>query len=199
MLHVPSRGAPLHSPALQLIDSDMEFARIVLVALIAASASVDAVAQWKWRDRNGVVQYSDLPPPGGTPDKDIIERPAAAQRRPAPVAAAPEGAASAAYASSAPRGIDPELEARRRKAEVEKAEKSNKDVAARQAEEDRVAMVRADNCRRARASLRSLEDGVRMVRSNENGEREVLDDKMRAEEMARMRSVIASDCATGAR
>jgi hypothetical protein len=176
----------------------MKFARIVLVTLIAVSASAGAVAQWKWRDRNGVIQYSDLPPPSGTPDKDVIERPAAAQRRPASLPPS-ESAASAAHAASAPRGVDPELEARRKKAEVEKAEKSNKEAIAKQAEEDRLAMVRADNCRRARASLRGLEEGVRMARTNDQGEREVLDDKMRAEEAARMRGIIASDCATGAR
>lgn len=177
----------------------MKFARVMLVALIAAGVSAGAVAQWKWRDRSGVVQYSDLPPPTGTPDKDILERPPVVQRRPAPLPTESVASAPGRGAASAPRGVDPELEARLRKAEVEKVEKANKDRAAQQAEEDRLAVVRADNCRRARISLRSLEEGVRMARTNDKGEREVLDDKMRAEEMARMRGVISSDCATGAR
>ena len=169
----------------------MKLARALFVALIAASVSAGAVAQWKWRDRNGVVQYSDVPPPNGTPEKDILERPKLQQRLAAPP---PEAASAPAAAASATRGLDPELEARRRKAELEKAEKSIKDNAARQAEEQRLAAIRADNCKRATASLRSLEEGVRMTRTNDKGEREVLDDKMRAEEMTRMRAVVASDC-----
>lgn len=172
----------------------MKLARVILIALIAASASAGAVAQWKWRDRSGVVQYSDLPPPQGTPDKDVLERPLPPQRQAPPPSPAAASAAVQGAAASAPRGVDPELEARRRKADVERAEKANKDNAARQAEQEKVAALRADNCRRARGSMRTLEDGGRLARVNEKGEREVLDDRMRAEEMARVRAVIASDC-----
>jgi hypothetical protein len=172
--------------------------RIVLIALVAASGCSGAEAQWKWRDQRGAVQYSDVAPPQGTPEKDILERPRGA--RSAPVAAAPAASAASASASVAaagpvPRGIDPELEAKRRKAEIEKAEKEQKDAAARKAEEERVAVIRADNCKRATSALKSLDDGVRLSRTNDKGEREVLDDKARTEESARMRQVIAADCA----
>jgi hypothetical protein len=39
-----------------------------------------------------------------------------------------------------------------------------------------------------------LESGQRIARVNAQGEREVLDDKGRAEEMQRARQVMASDC-----
>ena len=167
--------------------------RILLVALIAASACPVAEAQWKWRDGRGAVQYSDVPPPQGTPEKDILERPRGSSR-PAPVAAAPASAASASAGGPVPAGIDPELEAKRRKAEIERVEKEGKEATARKAEEERVSLVRADNCKRATSALKSLDDGVRLSRTNEKGEREVLDDKARAEESARMRQVIAADC-----
>ena len=170
----------------------MNIIRVALVVLIAASVGGGAVAQWKWRDRNGGIQYSDLPPPNGTPDKDILEKPQSFQRR---AASAPAVAASAA--ASAPRTLEAELEVRRRQADIEKAEKTNKELAARQAEDERIALLKAENCRRARASLRTLEDGARIGRTNEKGEREVLDDRTRAEETVRVRTVIASDCATG--
>lgn len=170
--------------------------RILLVALIAASACPVADAQWKWRDGRGAVQYSDVPPPQGTPDKDILERPRGSSARIAPVAAAPASAsaASATTGGPVPTGVDADLEAKRRKAEIERIEKENKAAAARKADEERVAMVRADNCKRATSALKSLEDGVRLSRTNEKGEREVLDDKARAEETARMRQVISADC-----
>ena len=66
--------------------------------------------------------------------------------------------------------------------------------AALKADEERLAAQRADNCRRARGHLAALESGQRIARTNERGEREVLDDKGRADEMRQARAVIASDC-----
>jgi len=57
-----------------------------------------------------------------------------------------------------------------------------------------VAAQRRENCGRARAHLASLESGHRIARTNEKGEREILDDRGRADEMRRTREVIASDC-----
>jgi len=56
------------------------------------------------------------------------------------------------------------------------------------------AAVRAENCTRAKGQLKTLEDGIRMARTNANGEREILDDKGRADEMQRTRQIISSDC-----
>ena len=42
-----------------------------------ASLALPAEAQWKWKDKNGHIQYSDLPPPTGTPEKDILMQPSA--------------------------------------------------------------------------------------------------------------------------
>ena len=57
-----------------------------------------------------------------------------------------------------------------------------------------MAAAKAENCTRARGHMRSLEDGLRLVRTNAKGEREVLGDNGRAEEIARTREVIANDC-----
>jgi hypothetical protein len=163
---------------------------VAIVASLAASLPAQAQAQWKWRDRSGTIQYSDRPPPPDVAQNDIIERPASVERRAAAAAAAASAAsapASATARASVPSGVDPELEARRRKAEQEDAVK-------RHAEDAKIAAQRADNCQRARGQLRALEDGLRLVRTNEKGEREVLDDQGRAEETARARAVIASDC-----
>jgi hypothetical protein len=42
--------------------------------------------------------------------------------------------------------------------------------------------------------LRGLDEGLRVARVNEKGEREFLDDKGRAEEAARNRETINADC-----
>ena len=160
-----------------------------LAAVVALGAPLEAEAQWKWRDRSGQVQYSDRPPPLAVPEADILHRPTEPRRgASAPAAAAPAASAASAVASPpAPRASEPELEARRRRAEQEEA-------ARRRAGEERQALVRADNCARARGQLRALEDGTRMARINERGEREILDDQARAAEAQRAQAVVAADC-----
>jgi len=172
-------------------------ARPIFVLLVAVAASVVALpseAQWKWRDKSGHVQYSDLPPPTGTSDSDILARPSPTARRPSPstnTAPAPlVGAASASgAAASAPRSTaDAELEAKRKKAEADAAAKAK-------ADQERVAALRADNCVRAKSQLSTLESGIRLAQTNpKTGEREFLDDKQRADEVRRTRDVISENC-----
>lgn len=158
---------------------------VVLSALLGACLALPAAAQWKWRDRTGHIQYSDLPPPHGTADQDILQRPSLTQRR-APVPAAPAASAPASGTVTA-KAVEPELEAKRRKAEQEAADKDK-------AEQAKVAAAKADNCTKAKSHLRMLDDGIRIARVNAKGEREVLDDAGRAEETKRTREVIARDC-----
>jgi hypothetical protein len=168
----------------------MSLPRICVFAAVLALAGT-VVAQtgtWKYRDAQGRVVVSDLPPPAGVQDKDILERPTTVVRR-APAAAAPAPAASAPVrAGGAPvAAVDPELEARRKKA-------ADEQQAQQKAQQDKDAAQRAENCGRARQHLSALNDGMRIARTNDKGEREILDDKGRAEEMQRARQVIASDC-----
>lgn len=157
-------------------------AALSLAALLTAFTG-PAAAQWKWRTPDGRVQYSDRPPPPGVAEKDILQQPRGAARP----ATTPSPAASPAATSPAAAASDPELEARRRK------EKEQQD-AQRKAEEDKLAKQRAENCQRAQGYLRSLNDGVRIARTNAQGEREILNDEQRAEETRRTQQIIASDC-----
>lgn len=159
------------------------------MACLALTLALPAAAQWKWRDASGRVTASDLPPPREVPDKDILQRPGAGPRA-GSTSAPPAPAAAAASAASAPlvaRPLDKQLEARKREAELQEQAKAK-------AEEQRLAAVRADNCSRARAHLATLDSGERLARINAKGEREVLDDKARADEVRRARAIIASDC-----
>ena len=154
-------------------------------AVLGALLAVPAQAQWKWRDKNGQTQYSDLPPPPGIAESDILQRPTAAQRAGAAGAVAASGAASGA--ALVPKGSDPELEAKRRKTDQDAAAK-------KKAEDEKVAIAKADNCLRAKAQLRTLDSGVRIARTNDKGEREFMDDAARAAEAKRTQDIISSDC-----
>ena len=168
---------------------------LLCVLIVAASVlSLPASAQYKWRDKAGVVQYSDMPPPPGTADKDVLQQPASASRKSAVGAAsAAKGASANAPApgvtvTSAPlKGGEPELDAKLRKAEQDKAAKSK-------AEDDRQMAARSENCARAKAYQRNLDEGMRITRTDAKGEREVLDDKALVEEARRTKAVIANDC-----
>jgi hypothetical protein len=169
---------------------------VIASALAAASwAQSDTATTWKWRDAAGRITVSDTPPPASVAEKDILLRPGTSLRlRPAAAAASgadggPKPTAAGAAATGA--RVDPELEARRRKATDEQ---QTQQKAQQKAQDERDAAVRAENCSRARGHLVALEDGQRMTRTNAQGEREVLDDKGRAEEMQRARAIIASDC-----
>lgn len=157
-----------------------------LAVALAAGFAAPAEAQWKWKDKDGRVTVSDMPPPRDTAEKDILQRPNGSQRRAAPVAA-PAAASVPAPGTEAATRVDPELEARRKKAEAEQG-------AQKKAEEEKHAAERAENCKRAQAQMRSLESGMRIARVNDKGEREILDDKQIAEEKQRARAVASSDC-----
>jgi len=159
---------------------------LVLVAALGAFASADALAQWKWRDSTGRVTVSDVPPPRDIAEKDILQRPSPVASRRAQAASAPQAAGSAVVAAP-PNPLEAEVEARKRKAEEEQKAKRN-------ALEQSNAAARAENCTRAKGQLRALEDGMRLARTNEKGEREIIDDKTRAAEIQRARQIIASDC-----
>lgn len=165
---------------------------LTLLAVVCVTFTLPCAAQWKWRDAQGRIQYSDRPPPNDVRDRDILARPAAA-----PTAAhagartAPASAASAA--GNTPAGTattsssDPALEARKRQADAAQDQ-------ARRDEEARVARQKVENCARAKEYARTVESGQRISRTNEKGEREFLDDAQRTKEAARAREIIASDC-----
>lgn len=159
--------------------------RALWAGLLAALLALPAHAQWVWKDKDGRVNASDLPPPRGVVEKDILQRPDTAARKPAPAAAASPAASAAAPRASAP--TDPQLEARRRAADQEQQAKAR-------AEEEKGNAQRAENCRRARSHLQALESGQRIARINERGEREFIDDKARADEVRQANDTIASDC-----
>jgi hypothetical protein len=164
----------------------------VLIGLTFGLSTLPAQAQWKWRDKNGQVTASDLPPPRDVPEKDILQRPTSPRPAARPAAAAPASAASGVgpviqAASTKGGGLEAEVEKRRRAAEAETQAKAK-------AEEDRASAQRRENCGRARNHLTTMESGQRVARINDRGEREILDDRQRADEIRRARAVIETDC-----
>ena len=181
LCHAPWPPCPTYTARMSTLRQPLLRPALLLAALLFAA--LPAQAQWKWRDKGGQITASDLPPPREIPEKDILQRPDLNLRRPPPAPVA----ASAALPGIVRAPVDRELEARRRAGEEEK-------LARTRADEERLAQQRAENCRRARSHVVALESGQRIARTNDKGEREILDDKGRADEMRQANEVIASDC-----
>jgi hypothetical protein len=164
-------------------------ALFLLAGTVAWSPPVLAGMQWKWRDTGGNIQYSDRPPPAGTPDQSILSRPSTSRSAAKVNEAASAVVASAPLAAASAPGKQPEseLDVKHRKAEEER-------LAKQKADEDKQAKTRADNCARARTYMKTLSDGIRIARTNAAGEREILDDKGRADETQRTQDVIQANC-----
>ena len=154
------------------------FLRTFALGFVLISLAFPAAAQWKWKDANGKIQYSDLAPPPGTPEANILQRPAGSQvtvmvlkdGKPVNVAAS---APAAAPKASAPG-----------KAELDAQAKLKADQA-------RIEGQRRESCEAARGNLATLQSGVRM-RSGADGA--IMDDDQRAQAIDRAQRVITSDC-----
>ncbi|WP_114970378.1 DUF4124 domain-containing protein [Rhodoferax ferrireducens] len=160
----------------------------------ACLISMAASAQWQWTDKDGRKVFSDRAPPADILEKNILKRPGGrgATARPteasavagvAMAASAPQGAASAPKLS----GVDKDLTEKKKKTEEAEALK-------RKAEEERVAKAKVENCTRAKQAKAGFDSGVRIARTNDKGEREVMDEVARTTEVKRIQSIIDADC-----
>lgn len=154
--------------------------RIFLVAALltfAALSSGNAGAQqYKWTDRNGKVQYGDVPPPGAN---------ATPLKGPRTAPAADPAAKDAAKGPLTP--AEQEAEFRKRQAEAQKGREKEEKAA-------QDAQAKRENCANAKEQLRVLESGQRYARTDAKGERYYLDDDQRAAETARARKSVGEWC-----
>lgn len=146
----------------------------MLCALLLALPSLGNAEIYKWRDKNGSIRYSDTPPPSNIKQEAIGGKRAlkpAAQAPVAPVAneqPAPADKEAAKDSPPVPGSADEEAAAKRQS--NAEAEKNNK------LEKEKQEAARAENCKAAKSNLASYEQGGRVYKMNEKGEREYLDE-----------------------
>ena len=168
-----------------------------------------AQAQWAWRDASGKMQFSDLPPPRETPERDILKRPPNQQRQqeqqrqavivspylsPASAAAAVASAASASAGALAKAELDKQEAKQQQLKQRQEQDALAKQQQLQQAEARKLAEQRRDNCGRAQDNLRLLQARTKLLRTDERGESVLMDETQREAELQRTRSVISSDC-----
>jgi Domain of unknown function (DUF4124) len=151
--------------------------RFAALFLAFAFAAVAQAQQFKWVDKDGKVRYGDTPPPG------VKATPMKAPAGPTPPAPA---AASGKDAKKGP-PLTPDEAFRKRQEEQKKAaEKSSK--------AEKEAADLKQNCEQARETLRNLESGQRIARTDDKGERYFVDDNQRAAELARAQQSVSQWC-----
>jgi hypothetical protein len=147
-----------------------------LFFIVAAAFAAGAVAQqFRWVDKDGRVQYGDVPPPGAKATR--LKGQPASPTPPAPAAAAKKDA----------KALSPEAAFRKRQQEREEGEK-------KASEEERLAQARRSNCEAAQANMRQIQSGQRIATVNAAGERVFLEDAQRASELQRAQQAVSDNC-----
>lgn len=150
-------------------------ARILILTIITLGVNLGANAEmYKWKDKKGRIHYSDTPPGSGAV-RVIKARPGGGSKT------------MAQPADPAKTYIDQEAEFRKRRVEADEAEAKKKQEVAK-------AEARKHECNEARGHLRALEEGGRLVKYDDKGERVFLDDKARESDMAKTKKYLADNC-----
>lgn len=156
----------------------MKSALIFTLGIAAATALPVHAETYQWKDSNGRTVISDTPQPGAGKAARVIggQMPSVSTEKPADkTAEAPKTTA------------EKDLEFKKRQQEArEKADK--------EAKEQKLAADRQENCDRARRNLIALESKQPMATLDEKGERKVMDDSQRQQEMERARQIMAESC-----
>jgi len=155
----------------------------LLITLLALSLSAPAYAVkgqiYKWKEKNGTVRYSDTPPLGNVPyetlmgEKGMLLQPSAEESRAVPV--------------YVPQSTAPEKTGDGGKAE-EGLEKEKQLLEAANLK------IRQQNCADARSRLHTFEQGGRISRMTEKGERVYYDDAAIAEGLAQAKRDVETFC-----
>ena len=157
--------------------------RVLLLCLLILPTLASAEI-YKWKDKDGIVRYSDVPPPSNIKQESLSGKKILKPTGQAPLtpvegdatvtmnkikaeAAKVKAATDKVATDKAPLGKD-EAAAKRAK----DAEQQKKAEEAKQAE----LKLKQENCKAAKANLKTHTDGGRLMRTNEKGEREYLGD-----------------------
>lgn len=178
------------------------------LATTLLACSQAAFAQWQWVDESGRKVFSDRPPPAHIAPHQIQQRPrpasAATQRiiYPSENGSAPGAVIDPkeAEAAAQAQALKAEQEARKA-AEAKAQEDGKKEEAQRKAEEaerkkkeQEVAKARQENCLRAKSTQSTMQSGMRLVYTNEKGERSYMSEQQRQAELQRAQEAIKNNC-----
>ncbi|MDR1995949.1 MAG: DUF4124 domain-containing protein [Azonexus sp.] len=158
----------------------MKPAAALILGIISTFALGAAHAEiYQWKDASGRTVVSDTPPPGNAAkEANVIGK----QQ---PVV---KGEVAGEKPAEAPKPVaEKDLDFKKRQQEA-------RDKADKEAKEQKAEADRKENCERARGNLAAIESGYRVAAFDEKGERKILDEGQRKEEMDRYREIVTQSC-----
>ena len=163
----------------------MKLQRMVSMVLLCGLPLV-SLAQWQWVDKDGRKVFSDRPPPAEIPDSAILKQPNRGTYPQVSVDAAPAASAVAKPSLAVP-SKDADLEKKKKEADEQAAAKQKADA-------EKLKQQQAENCTRAQSGMATLNSGMRVRNTDAAGNISYLSDEGRAAEVARLKSIVSSDC-----
>ncbi len=146
------------------------------MAILLALASVSAFAGLtKWVDSQGVVHYSDEPPPPNVKSQ-TLNTPSTS------------GGIPAASAPAAPKTVY------EREAEINKEKKAKEEAAQKAAKQQEDAVQKQKACEQARSQLGTLQNAPRVVTYDDKGERTYMDDAQRQQQISEAQAAVGKYC-----
>ncbi|MBI4936893.1 MAG: DUF4124 domain-containing protein [Nitrosomonadales bacterium] len=142
--------------------------RCLPVCLLLLSFSAHG-ALTKWVDAEGKVHYSDEPPPANVKAKTLI-------------------------APSAASGVPAEKTYIERETDLKKSLKAREETEQKAAQQQEAALAKQKYCSSLRANLTTMEKSPRIASYNEKGERVLMDETARQQQLAEIRQRIAAEC-----
>ena len=164
------------------------YSRTLATALLLLAATA-AQAQYAWIGPNGTRQYSDQPPPPGTPASKILKAPGrhTALAEAPGLEPAPAPAGDKTDAPKAPPSVADREAAYQERKKAEAEEKLKADQAALQKQQ------MAERCATAREAQAQFQSGIRIAQVGKDGQRSFMSDEERAARSARVNETV-KDC-----
>lgn len=151
--------------------------QLLTIVSMLALATIAQAGVTRWVDAEGKVHYSDQPPPPTAKSQKTLDLKAG----PALPIAAPDSKGGEKSLA------EKDLESRKRRVQAE-------ETAAKQARDQEEAKSRKANCEQARNQLQALQEGQRIAKFDEKGERVFLEDSDRAQAIEAAKKTVDSWC-----
>ncbi len=178
----------------------MKFSTLVLgVLMLPVLATAESGEVYKWRDSNGVVRYSDTPPPSNVKHEVYGKKGRNVSPSQAPLAPV-EGNATVSINRQKATTEKESAEKNKAQAPLSKEEEAAKrakeaeDLKKKEAQKKVEQEIKAENCKNSRSSLATYTNGGRITRTNEKGEREYLSDADIAKNRVEAQSQVDQYC-----
>ncbi len=166
---------------------------LCLLAAATLAVPVQALAYWQWRDANGRMVYSDVPPSAAAarvlraPGRFAGEfQPVEAANATAPAPAVPAPAKASAKSAAAPAPTPEEAFQKRREA--------SQKAATEEARKESEAAEREARCAQLRSYANGLQQGMRAAVAGPDGSLQHLNSDQRQAEMLKTNASLEKNC-----